>query len=110
MHAHTDAPVVIHKKKLLEHLKLYLQKQYINSKYLTIDILTPSLFLQGHDCCPYHFSYKGVGALEFVKKLDIPKQTAKASLSAMQHFQNLDKKSTDEINNELDTLHQNSIT
>lgn len=68
------------------------------------------LSLQGHDCCPYQFSYKGLGALEFVKKLDIPKQTAKTNLSAMQHFQNLDKKATDETNNEMDTLHQNSIT
>lgn len=71
---------------------------------------TTLLFLQGHDCCPYQFSYKGVGALEFVKKLDIPKQTAKGNLSAMQHFQNLDKRATDETNNDMDTLHQNSIT
>lgn len=72
--------------------------------------MTTLLSLQGHDCCPYQFSYKGLGALEFVKKLDIPKQTAKTNLSAMQHFQNLDKKATDETNSELETLHQNSIT
>lgn len=68
------------------------------------------LYCQGHDCCPYQFTYKGPGSLEFVKKLDIPKQSSKSTMSAMQHFQNLDKKAMDEDNNELDTLHQNSIT
>uniref|UniRef100_A0A3B3W0N2 Zgc:86896 n=1 Tax=Poecilia latipinna TaxID=48699 RepID=A0A3B3W0N2_9TELE len=63
----------------------------------------------GHDCCPYLFTYTGPHALECVKKLDIPKQTSKGSLSAMQHFRNLDKKATEEDNNELETLHQNSI-
>ncbi|CAG5898543.1 unnamed protein product [Menidia menidia] len=66
--------------------------------------------LSGHDCCPYQFTYKGPGALEFVKKLDIPKQTSKGSMSAMQHFRNLDKRATEEDSNELGTLHQNSIT
>ncbi|TSQ23938.1 Actin-related protein 2/3 complex subunit 1A [Bagarius yarrelli] len=65
----------------------------------------------GHDCCPYQFSYKGPGKLEFVRKLGISKQTSKNSMSAMQHFRNLDKKAkTDEEDNELNTLHQNSIT
>lgn len=64
----------------------------------------------GHDCCPSQFSYKGVGALGFVKKLDIPKQAAKSSVSAFQHFQNLDSRATDETKKDLDTLHQNSIT
>ncbi|KAL2101505.1 hypothetical protein ACEWY4_003266 [Coilia grayii] len=65
----------------------------------------------GHDCCPYQFSYKGPQQLEFVKKLDIPKQSSKTSMSAMQHFRNLDKKATtEEDNSEMDTLHQNSIT
>lgn len=64
---------------------------------------------QGHDCCPYQFTYKGPGALNFVKKLDIPKQTSKGSMSAMQHFRNMDKRATEEDNNELGTLHQNSI-
>ncbi|KAG7334704.1 hypothetical protein KOW79_001300 [Hemibagrus wyckioides] len=65
----------------------------------------------GHDCCPYQFSYKGPGKLQFVQKLGISKQTSKNSMSAMQHFRNLDKKATtDEEDNELNTLHQNSIT
>ncbi|XP_076000186.1 actin-related protein 2/3 complex subunit 1A-A isoform X1 [Genypterus blacodes] len=64
----------------------------------------------GHNCCPYQYSYKGVGALEFVKKLDIPKQSVRGSLSAMQHFRNLDKKALDEDSTDLTTLHQNSIT
>ncbi|KAK0150868.1 Actin-related protein 2/3 complex subunit 1A [Merluccius polli] len=64
----------------------------------------------GHDCCPYQFSYIGPGNLQFVKKLDIPKQTSKGNMSAMQMFQNLDKRATDDENNELTTLHQNSIT
>uniref|UniRef100_A0A3Q4B4E0 Uncharacterized protein n=1 Tax=Mola mola TaxID=94237 RepID=A0A3Q4B4E0_MOLML len=64
----------------------------------------------GHDCCPYQFSYKGPGALELVKNLDIPKQTSKGIVSAKQHFLNLDKKATEEDNNEMETLHQNSIT
>lgn len=68
------------------------------------------LCCQGHNCCPYQYSYKGPGALEFVKKLDIPKQTSKGGLSAMQHFRNLDKKATDEYNNEVETLQKNSIT
>lgn len=45
-----------------------------------------------------------------MKKLDIPKQTAKGGLSAMQHFRNLDKKAIDDDNNEMETLHKNSIT
>ncbi|KAI3359446.1 hypothetical protein L3Q82_002944 [Scortum barcoo] len=65
---------------------------------------------QGHDCCPYQFTYKAPGALEYVKKLDIPKQTSKGSMSAMQHFRNLDKRATEDDSNELGTLHQNSIT
>lgn len=69
-----------------------------------------NFFCQGHDCCPYQYSYKGPGTLEFVKKLDIPKQTSKGGLSAMQHFRNLDKKATDEDSNEIETLHKNSIT
>uniref|UniRef100_A0A4W5KFV2 Zgc:86896 n=1 Tax=Hucho hucho TaxID=62062 RepID=A0A4W5KFV2_9TELE len=69
----------------------------------------PSMF-QGHDCCPFQFSYKGPGSLKFVKKLDIPKQTSRGSMSAMQHFRNLDKKATDDESNELGCLHQNSIT
>ncbi|XP_075936139.1 actin-related protein 2/3 complex subunit 1A-A [Anarhichas minor] len=68
------------------------------------------LVAAGHDCCPCQFTYKGPGALEFVKKLDIPKQTSKGGITAMQHFQNLDKRATDEDSNELGTLHQNSIT
>ncbi|XP_053707798.1 actin-related protein 2/3 complex subunit 1A-A [Synchiropus splendidus] len=64
----------------------------------------------GHDCCPYQYTYKGPGALEFVKKLDIPKQTTKVNLTAMRHFQNLDKKATEDDSKELDTLHQNTIT
>uniref|UniRef100_A0A4W5MHK1 Zgc:86896 n=1 Tax=Hucho hucho TaxID=62062 RepID=A0A4W5MHK1_9TELE len=64
----------------------------------------------GHDCCPFQFSYKGPGSLKFVKKLDIPKQTSRGSMSAMQHFRNLDKKATDDESNELGCLHQNSIT
>lgn len=74
-------------------------------------ILYPlSLFCQGHDCCPYQFTYKGPGALEFVKKLDIPKQSSKGGLSAMQLFQNLDKRASEEESIDLKTLHQNSIT
>uniref|UniRef100_A0A672GP33 Zgc:86896 n=1 Tax=Salarias fasciatus TaxID=181472 RepID=A0A672GP33_SALFA len=64
----------------------------------------------GHNCCPYQYTYKGPGCLEFVKKMDVPKQTSKGSMSAMQHFRNLDKKATEEEDNELDTRHQNSIT
>lgn len=66
--------------------------------------------VQGHDCCPYQFTYQGPGSLKFVKKLDIPKQTSKGSMSAMQHFRNLDKKATEEDSSEVTTLHQNSIT
>ncbi|RXN33084.1 WD repeat domain phosphoinositide-interacting 1-like isoform X1 [Labeo rohita] len=65
----------------------------------------------GHDCCPYQFSYKGPGSLEFVKKVDIPKQSSKGNMSAMQHFRNLDKKATtEEEETGLGSLHQNSIT
>ena len=73
-------------------------------------ILPSCILFQGHDCCPYQFSYKGVGSLEFVKKLDIPKQTSKGSMSAMQHFRNLDKRATEDDINELGNKHQNSIT
>uniref|UniRef100_A0A8C4ZM29 Zgc:86896 n=1 Tax=Gadus morhua TaxID=8049 RepID=A0A8C4ZM29_GADMO len=64
----------------------------------------------GHDCVPYQFSYQGPGQLSFVKKLDIPKQASKGSMSAMQHFRNLDKRATDDDMNDLNALHQNSIT
>lgn len=45
-----------------------------------------------------------------MKNLDIPKQISKGIVSAKQHFLNLDKKATEEDNNEMETLHQNSIT
>lgn len=45
-----------------------------------------------------------------MKKLDIPKQTSKGNLSAMQLFQNMDKRASEEDSNEMETLHQNSIT
>ncbi|KAJ8251737.1 hypothetical protein GJAV_G00224590 [Gymnothorax javanicus] len=64
----------------------------------------------GHDCCPYQFSYKGPGKLKFEKKLDIPKDTSKGEITAMQRFRNLDMMNkAEEENRELDTLHQNSI-
>ncbi|KAF5894759.1 actin-related protein 2/3 complex subunit 1A-like [Clarias magur] len=84
-----------------EHLPL-LSVLYVNET---------EIVAAGHDCCPYQFSYKGNGKLDFVRKLGIAKQTSKNSMSAMQHFRNLDKKATtDEEDNELNTLHQNSIT
>ncbi|MED6288966.1 hypothetical protein CHARACLAT_031611, partial [Characodon lateralis] len=77
---------------------------------LSVLFVSPTeIVAAGHDCCPYQFSYRGPGALEFVKKLDVPKQTSKGSLSAMQHFRNLDKKATEEDSNEVEALHQNSI-
>ncbi|XP_067088974.1 actin-related protein 2/3 complex subunit 1A-A [Osmerus mordax] len=79
--------------------------------FLSVLYVNPTeLVAAGHDCCPYQFSYKGVGSLEFVKKLDIPKQTSKGSMSAMQHFRNLDKRATEDDMNELGNKHQNSIT
>lgn len=78
---------------------------------LSVIYVSPTeIVAAGHDCCPYQFSYKGQGTLEFVKKLDIPKQTSKSNRSAMQHFRNLDKKATEEDISDLRTLHQNSIT
>lgn len=78
---------------------------------LSVIYVSPTeIVAAGHDCCPYQFSYKGQGTLEFVKKLDIPKQTSKSNMSAMQHFRNLDKKATEEDISDLRTLHQNSIT
>ncbi|KAG7236399.1 hypothetical protein INR49_000987 [Caranx melampygus] len=46
----------------------------------------------------------------YVSPTEIVAAAAKSSMSAMQHFRNLDKKATDEDSNELGTLHQNSIT
>ncbi|XP_033894053.2 actin-related protein 2/3 complex subunit 1A-A [Acipenser ruthenus] len=65
----------------------------------------------GHDCCPYQFSYTGPGSLKYIGKIDLPKQNSKVSMSAMQHFRNLDKRATTENENtDLETLHQNSIS
>ena len=83
---------------------------HVIDNYFLLVLYPLSLFCQGHDCCPYQFTYKGPGALEFVKKLDIPKQSSKGGLSAMQLFQNLDKRASEEESIELKTLHQNSIT
>uniref|UniRef100_A0A3Q2XB69 Actin-related protein 2/3 complex subunit n=1 Tax=Haplochromis burtoni TaxID=8153 RepID=A0A3Q2XB69_HAPBU len=78
---------------------------------LSVLYISPTeIVAAGHDCCPYQYTYKGPRSLEFVKKLDIPKQTSKGNMSAMQHFRNLDKKATDEETGDLDALHQNSIT
>lgn len=78
---------------------------------LSVLFVSPtSIVAAGHDCCPYQYAYKGPGCLEFVKKLDVPKQTSRGSMSAMQHFRNLDKKATEEEDSGLDTRHQNSIT
>ncbi|XP_057673902.1 actin-related protein 2/3 complex subunit 1A isoform X2 [Corythoichthys intestinalis] len=77
---------------------------------LSVLFVSPTeIVAAGHDCCPYQFSYTGPGSLRFVKKLDIPKQSSKSGISAMQHFRNLDKRATEDDSNELDTLHQNSI-
>ncbi|KAJ0058245.1 hypothetical protein NL108_012047 [Boleophthalmus pectinirostris] len=78
---------------------------------LSVLFISPTeIVAAGHDCCPYQYSYQGPGRLEFVKKLDVPKQSSKSTMSAMQHFRNLDKKATEEDSSELSTLHQNSIT
>ncbi|XP_004071944.2 actin-related protein 2/3 complex subunit 1A [Oryzias latipes] len=90
------------------------QVTQLNTRHLPlVSVLFASaseIVAAGHDCCPYQFTFKSPGSLEFVKKLDMTKQTSKGSMSAMQHFRNLDKKATEEDEKDLNTLHQNSIT
>ncbi|KAH0631979.1 hypothetical protein JD844_019940 [Phrynosoma platyrhinos] len=70
-----------------------------------------SVVAAGHDCCPMLFNCDDRGALTFVSKLDIPKQSIQRNISAMERFRNMDKRATTEDRNTtLDTLHQNSIT
>uniref|UniRef100_A0A3Q4MJM8 Actin related protein 2/3 complex, subunit 1A n=1 Tax=Neolamprologus brichardi TaxID=32507 RepID=A0A3Q4MJM8_NEOBR len=70
-----------------------------------------SLVAAGHDCCPMLFRCDDGGALTFVTKLDLPKQSIQRNISAMERFRNMDKRATTEDRNTaLDTLHQNSIT
>uniref|UniRef100_A0A3B3TWR8 Actin-related protein 2/3 complex subunit n=1 Tax=Poecilia latipinna TaxID=48699 RepID=A0A3B3TWR8_9TELE len=69
------------------------------------------LVAAGHDCCPMLFRCDDSGALVFVSKLDLPKQSIQRNMSAMERFRNMDKRATTEDRNTtLDTLHQNSIT
>lgn len=70
------------------------------------------LFLQGHDCYPVLFVYDSAKAsLTFGGKLDVPKQTAQKGISARERFQNLDRRAseTQSTDNDLNTLHKNSI-
>ncbi|EHA99757.1 Actin-related protein 2/3 complex subunit 1A [Heterocephalus glaber] len=53
----------------------------------------------GHDCCPMLFNYDDLSCLTFVSKLDIPKQSIQLSMSAMEHFHNVDKRATTEDHN-----------
>ncbi|MGH0146078.1 UNVERIFIED_CONTAM: hypothetical protein FKN15_018404 [Acipenser sinensis] len=78
-----------------------------NTAWLTADYKALLMcFPQGHDCCPYQFSYTGPGSLKYIGKIDLPKQNSKVSMSAMQHFRNLDKRATTENENtDLETLH-----
>ncbi|XP_061840195.1 actin-related protein 2/3 complex subunit 1A isoform X1 [Nerophis lumbriciformis] len=70
-----------------------------------------SLVAAGHDCCPMLFRCDESGALTFMSKLDLPKQSIQRNISAMERFRNMDKRATTEDRNTaLDTLHQNSIT
>uniref|UniRef100_A0A8D0H6K8 Actin-related protein 2/3 complex subunit n=1 Tax=Sphenodon punctatus TaxID=8508 RepID=A0A8D0H6K8_SPHPU len=68
------------------------------------------LVAAGHDSCPYLFSYTEPDNLQSLGETSSQKQNVKGSLSAMQHFRNLDKRATKEDkDSKLDTLHQNSI-
>ncbi|XP_061777073.1 actin-related protein 2/3 complex subunit 1A-B-like [Nerophis ophidion] len=70
-----------------------------------------SLVAAGHDCCPMLFRCDKSGALTFMSKLELPKQSIQRNISAMERFRNMDKRATTEDRNTaLDTLHQNSIT
>lgn len=83
---------------------------YLCMTELHADFVLP-LLLQGHDCCPMLFSFDDGGALTFISKLDIPKQSIQRNISAMERFRNMDKRATTEDRNStLETLHQNSIT
>uniref|UniRef100_A0A5F8GME1 Actin related protein 2/3 complex subunit 1A n=1 Tax=Monodelphis domestica TaxID=13616 RepID=A0A5F8GME1_MONDO len=64
-----------------------------------------------HLCCSMLFNYDDCGPLNFVSKLDIPKQSIKHNISAVEHFCNMDKRATTmDHNTALDTLQQKSIT
>jgi actin related protein 2/3 complex subunit 1A/1B len=70
-----------------------------------------SVCLQGHDCCPMLFSYKGVNQLTFVSKLDVPNNEQKTNkTSAMNKFKSLDKVASSDVDVSIKTLHQNRIT
>jgi len=50
-----------------------------------------------------------VDALNFVQKLDIPKQGGGGNLSAINRFKMLDSRGADSVETKIDTLHQNAI-
>ncbi|XP_075436217.1 actin-related protein 2/3 complex subunit 1A-B-like [Ascaphus truei] len=83
-----------------------------NLPFLAVLFVNETRFVTaGHDCCPYLFSYTDPDNLELVGKMDGHRQSSKSTVSAMQHFRNLDKKADkDSETAEVETLHQNSIS
>lgn len=71
-----------------------------------------NILVAGHDCCPMMFSYDGNKQVAFKARLDEEKKKDTKKVTAMLHFQSLDKRAqtVDENITALGTIHQNTIT
>jgi len=89
----------------------------LNTEYLPflscVWISPNTIVVAGHSCTPLLFSISSdtQPTLTFVGKLEQDQKKSGGSLTAMRHFQNLDKRAeSDSVDTVLDSIHQNSIT
>jgi len=64
----------------------------------------------GYDCCPMLFNFSSDGSIKFVNKLDEGKKTSEVKVTAMRHFQSLDKRAQSAEGSQIGTAHQNTIS
>ncbi|KHJ41487.1 WD domain, G-beta repeat protein [Trichuris suis] len=69
-----------------------------------------SIVVGGFDCCPQLLSFKSPKELYVVCKLDVPSESKGDGQTAMSMFRGLDSRATSDLNVQLKTLHQNSIS
>lgn len=79
--------------------------------FMTCTWINPrQIVAAGYDCCPMLFNFGSDGVIKFVNKLDEGKKASEVKVSAMRHFQSLDKRAQSADNNtSLETAHQNTI-
>lgn len=87
----------------------------VNTEYLPflccVWIAPSTIIVAGHSCTPLLYTVDATNKITLIGKLDQDQKKAGGSLTAMRHFQNLDKRAeSDSADTILDSIHQNSIT